>query len=600
MAAVISNPFDAISTPITLKEQSALVISLDIWHREIANFRRGGKLKRMRPLSIVAYGEGISLQKILPDLPPVIHNTIDGYVSRFGNSMADWLNDNYKRIFRYDYCTAYDILRDFDDFVGDRYGIIDYVKTAERMMRCDRFDEILKFKIACAYLFEDHIRRIWQSVGRRLAFPVKKHSFTKFPHLNYWICYLRNQTYLLTWDWQEDRGTLEEIMFDANMPRNGPSVEYFWNRLPSEVRLQKAIQLYARDKESFVRFVLPKLNDQELDQFVNQYGNALIRALLETHEYNAVLIVPTWMCMKNAMNESTFTNLAVELLKMEAFRFTTGGEPKNWSYYCTEIWNSVSNNLKQSALKAVLSDKRFLEIMGCPNQTNGRRYIEFFLIILSSATFKERGEFLHKTWRHLIARTRIEDLQRLMQLCFENENEMARFKKSLVADTDHLQQLCLSYLKDAAFLKLNELVSFYFPEMDSAKDFKQRILQFTLFSDDRSFTAIVSKFDKFNDFINGADLSTDFKNQLMTSPEIQLQLSNMACTPFGARVVYGGIMKFIETFASTEQILLQMKNRIMDSIKQSLPAKRFNLTSPFLLWCLGSEEEVEKFKRSYA
>ncbi|XP_065224182.1 uncharacterized protein LOC135848253 isoform X17 [Planococcus citri] len=599
MAAVTSNLFDAIPTPITLKEQSAFVISLNIWRREIENFRRGGELKRMRPCGPrelpYLFNDLISLETIFPGLPPVIRNIIDGYVTRFGNSMADWLNDNHKKIFRHEYNSAYDILRHFDDFVGDGYGIIDYVKTAERMMRCDRFSEIVKFQIACTYFFEDDITRIWPSVSPEMVLPTKKRPFSKFPQVYYWVCRLSNQLHQIQIRWMGD--SVDEIMFDVNMPRNGPSVEYFWNRIPFVNRLRKAKDLYKRDTDSFVRFILPKLNDQQLDTFVNENGYHLMWDLLKSHQFNAVLILPTWMRVKNVMKENIFANLAAEILRTEAFCFASIDEPKNFMYYCIEIWNSAPYNLKQSALKSLLSGKRLREIMGPTTRISGQRSVEFLLLVLSCASLEEKSEFCRKFWHYLIARTQIEDLRRIMNLCFENEDEIAQFKEH-IANSDCLLNVCVACFKYAALIKLNDLMSFYFPETNRANTFKEQLLRTALFSDDFSLIDTLSPFGKLDQFIKDGDLSTDFKNQIMTSPVIQHKIILLASSPLDTyrNVAFRRIVKFIETFSTTEQIVLEMKNRILDAIKENFTADVFIRPSPILAWCLGSEEEVKKFQ----
>ncbi|KAL6960080.1 hypothetical protein U1Q18_049603 [Sarracenia purpurea var. burkii] len=84
-----------------------------------------------------------------------------------------------------------DILGLFDDFVCDNNGTIHDVRTAKRMLLCDRISQQEKFQIACQYCFEDDIRQIWPSVSGQLD--LEKFDYSNQPLEYYWISRIINQ-----------------------------------------------------------------------------------------------------------------------------------------------------------------------------------------------------------------------------------------------------------------------------------------------------------------------------------------------------------------------------------------------------------------------
>ncbi|XP_065224183.1 uncharacterized protein LOC135848253 isoform X18 [Planococcus citri] len=600
MAEITPRVYDIVHpSPRSLKELSAIAISLELWRVE--EYRKHHVilvLPKIRKYYVC--GPPISLKYYFPDLPTEIYKTIYEYFMKLGYSIDEWLKNHYKKGFCFHYRRDDGVLKDFGDFVGYCNGTVHYVRTAKRMMLCDKLSEAVKFTIACIYFFEDDIRRMWPSVCK-MKF-ISEIAFSNCPQLYYWICCLTNQLNKLP---SRENGSVDEIMFDQNMTCNGPSVKYFWNRLPYENRMRKAIDLYTRDKESFVRFILRELNDQELDEFVNEKGYDLMSGLLVSSSKTGELVLPTWMYIRNLMTQSAFTNLVAEILRTEGVGFTIGQDKLDhlW-HFSLEIWNSAPNHLKPSALRDILRDHSLFESLASLSSCNGRRYVEFLLIILSSVCFKEREEFFHKFWHHLIKRTRSQDLQRIIKSCLGTDEEVARFKRNVIAESDHIRELCVTLLIDEWRIdQVNDHVDFCFPETRAARNFKQGILlRLTLLADDRSIVGVAGCFTKFNEFtddaFNSSDQSTHFKNQLMESPVIQRKLTHLACSPIGISMVYKSTMKFIERFAASEQIVLEMKNRIIDYTKQNLPNNPQLLDSPFLLWCLGSKEEVQKFRRT--
>ncbi|XP_065223476.1 uncharacterized protein LOC135847730 isoform X7 [Planococcus citri] len=605
MAGKTSKVYDIMHpTPVSLQELSVIAVSLELWRSEIDEYRKSQSLERFRASDNIA-----SLRGKLPELPSVIYDMIVKYVSRLGKSMGDWLKEHSRTVSDFDRHYQSCVLEYFDDFIADYDGNIDFVRTAERMMHCDSFHDVLKFIVACRYYLEDHVRRIWPSVQQKMD--LKSISFRTNPLLYYWICNLSNQLNKIS---RSRYDTVDEDMLVecAAKGHNLSAINHFWSRVPYENQMQAAEHVFRWNIEGFVRCILLKLDDQQLVKFFNEYGRSryLVGVLLENHSHDERFISRTLMCIKNAMNGSTFSNVVSYILEIMARFFLSSDQQQleAWSHVGCIIWNSAPHNLKRSAITKISSD---LESLICRDD-DGIRAIppEFLLSILTYFTLEETQSFWRRCWKNLILNKNVRNLQRIMKICFEHEDDIIKFKENFITECENLQLRCVSLLFCANFDELDALVNFSCPRSaETAKHLKQRLLQLCFIGERSDFRdAHVVHCEEFDSFINNAyesiDLANDFKHQLVSSPNNSSVVSSCVGTP---SVSYEALRKFIETFVSTEQILLQLKSCIIDRLKKNAirrsSAIKDAYSKPFfdqfLLWCLGSNDQVMEFERTY-
>ncbi|XP_065224179.1 uncharacterized protein LOC135848253 isoform X14 [Planococcus citri] len=600
MAEIISDIYDlANPTPVPLQELSAITISTEIWRNEVDKHRQSGRvsLRAFRKSE-----ESIPLKTILPDLPSQIYDMIEEYVSRFALSMDRWLKDQYNRVFHFHYSHQNYILEDFNDFVADFYGDIDYSRTAERIMQCDRVSVDVKFRIACTYFFEQDIIRIWPSVCEKINSDVyiERYTFRKNPQMNYWIFRLKNELDKVPIV-GGDNGNVDETMLHDSVSFSRPSVEYFWNRIPPENRMRK----FRSYDESFLRFILPKLNDIQFQELINRpAGYSTMEHLFKNRRFSNELILRIWTRVRDIMTEDFFCRLINSMVRYET---STYGEfyqnHRSMLHLCREIWNSVPANFQRSAIRHVM----FTELsFGFGNaDDNTLRGAEFLLTILPTATLEERNAFWRKYYERMIRCCyRGTDLQRIMNLCFENETEMIRFKNTFIVTHETVRQLLKPILRGGWFDELNDLICFCCPDIQSSKIFKQNSLRSIFFDPGFRFSRrMVRKPKELDEFIknsfNTIDEYIDFKIQLMSSPALQQDLCVFADW---FSVLHVELVEFLDTFILTEEIRLQMKKRMRDCLEiEFVDADRcYLLGDALLMWCLGSDQEVEKFKMAHA
>ncbi|XP_065223479.1 uncharacterized protein LOC135847732 isoform X1 [Planococcus citri] len=635
MAEDTSTVYDIIHpTPVSLKQLSAIVISLEIWRCKVNEYRTSRKLREFDPYRLRE--ENTWIKTMLPELhiPSTTYKMIEEVFSKFGHSIKWWRIHHYKSGFCFQYSHENYVLKDFDDFVCDYDGSIHYLRTAERMMHCEAFNSEMKFMIACMYFFEDDIRRIWPSVSNNVNIDFIR--FRECPQLYYWICLLTNEI-PPTWR-AEGEITVDERMFGASMPFNRPSVEYFWNRIPFEKHMLRGMREICRF--DFVRFILPKMDDQQLDTLLNEwlYGvdDSLYWLFLFLH-CDEWIVLRTWLHIRNILEEYTFSNFFLRMLEImynhvvpagryEWVKWSEFHDQEKWEYLCCQIWNHTPLNLKQSAIRRISSDDKWFEeirvnIPGRGCDDSNKMHVKFLLLVLQDASLKERSSFWHNCWGTLIKVVRTEDLQRMVQLCFENNDEISQFKQNVMINNGVMFGFCVRLLENAFFHKLNALVSFCCPESQAARNLKQLILQSAFLEGDCEFSrGIVDRSGYLNEFVNDAfddvDVCSEFKNLLMSSSSVMKRLASIICSHEAnvsiicsneGMVTLTNLTEFIDAFVSTEEALTQVKMSLIDSLKEYATARpsRFRdyvlLQDEFnsiLLWCLGNNERVEEFKRS--
>ncbi|XP_065224729.1 uncharacterized protein LOC135848695 [Planococcus citri] len=483
MAEITSDVFDIFHpTPVPLRELSAIVISLEIWRCEMNKYRSSGLLKDFCPS-----GQSISSKTMIPDLPSVIYPMIDTYIERFALSMNDWLWRHHLTVFHHYYYYKNSILYYFEDFVCDYNGTIDYERTSERMTHCDRFDIHQKFLIACTYCLEDDIVRIWPALGLKKTDLLYKRYYEN-QQFAYWIDFLENHI-------KKTDPTIEEWVLSDFTPHSRSSLEYFWNLTSSENCLRAAIELCVYDLPLLVRFILPKLDDQQLNEFLHTNGCELLYALLKRSCYDGEFVLSAWIWVKNMLNEIDFTNLIVKVMQSEVRGYCEVSELHQdgctWFVdeheddrreiddvlqLCIEIWNTAAENLKSSAVTDITSNTRlFKDIFTWLERPPTSGEFKLSLTVLAYATYEQRNAFWHNCWNDLIIEAWGEGLHEIMRLCLRDEDEITQFKTNVMANDEKVLGFCGTLLDASSFDKLNDFVRFLFPEMQAAVNFKRII-----------------------------------------------------------------------------------------------------------------------------
>ncbi|XP_065204491.1 uncharacterized protein LOC135834500 isoform X28 [Planococcus citri] len=556
MTETVSNVYDLIyPSPATLKEISCNALVTGLWRWEVENRVTDNFI------SVVDMRKNLD-----PNIPSPIKRIIEECADRFIESKRVWW-DQHEKLFS-NRSDINGIIFNYCDFIIDRDGEIHYTRTAKRMMTCDLLSDDEKFKIACMYCFEDDIRRIWPSVSEK--FDLDEINFDRSSHLFYWICMLRNEPNRIPYF---DNDRINEFMLNACPFQQWSSKEYFWNRISSpESRFTETISLSRWEKESFVRSMLPKLSDQLLEDFVLERGDDLIYDLV--------------------------TRNLIELF------IENSAQLEDETYLCCEIWRNSPDEWKRSTARNILTQDH-LFVRDSIRLTQYRE-IRFLLTLLSDASFKERNDFWKMNWRNLIVGTRVKDLHRIMKLCFKDENDIAKFKEASMCDLEGIDTHLRVLLRYLYFEKVNDLLTFCCPDSQKRMDLKQRFLR-SCISAEYFYLKIgnFSEFERLNEFINdacdNAEVAADLKNRIISFCRIENILYE--CIYLGSECSFDHFTRFLDTFVSNEEVKNSLKQSVLEYVRSTLLEGFIGIISAdgfqkILVWCLGNEEEVAKFKKS--
>ncbi|XP_065213561.1 uncharacterized protein LOC135840799 [Planococcus citri] len=395
MAEVWTHVYDNLfPSPPPLKEIAAITIALQLWRQEIyLYYIKNASGQPNLEQDIVSSDP-------LPRIPATIISFIKIYIRRLGLSIKQWLDDHRKfqqNIF------GNEILNDFIDFVGDFDGSIHYVRTARRLVRCEQIDKIFRFKLACWYCFEDDIVQIWPSVSNDVKFSNVSFSSVPLPH--YWMCKLKNQLYKLP------RPNVAGQSVEKQIFRNDFSSwslkEYFWNRLDVDTRIRIPKEPRVNFAKIFIRYLLPKCNELELDQFVKEGVYRLIPALLKCQvgctnddfQCRARYFRAMWVLVKNRMSGEKIFRLIKKIAQM----LYNLREPIDTSVYC-ELWNTVPDHVKPEVTRAVSEENSLFRVEYSREKVDihSSGLFNFLFTMLSDASAEEKNLFWSKNWRMLI------------------------------------------------------------------------------------------------------------------------------------------------------------------------------------------------------
>ncbi|XP_065213600.1 uncharacterized protein LOC135840818 isoform X7 [Planococcus citri] len=598
MAEDLTNVYDILfPSPPPLKEIAAISIAFRLWRQEINSHRIKNTLNQLN------LEQDILSSDSLLRIPATIISFIKIYITRAGLSIKQWLDDHSHsqlNIF------GREILNDFIDFVGDFDGTIDYVKTARRLVLCDRIDKILRFKIACWYCFEDDILQIWPSVSNNVNLTKFSSSPIRLP--DYWICKLKDKLYRLP---RSNRAIqLEDEIFRNNNFLAWSSVEYFWNHLDVDSRMRIAKAPPVNLAKIFIRYLLAKLNELELDEFTQEGAYRFIAALLactctsnDDFQSRALYFRAMWVLIKTRMNGRKMFRL-IKRIAQRLYKLT---DPIDTSVFC-ELWNTIPDNVKPEVTRAISKENPlftpglYFEFIEPPIHSSG--LLDFLFAMLSDASVEEKKQFWSNNWRMLIDLMGPTQLDQFLSLCFDDdENKITEFKTTTLFALENIRGKCSRLLKNLRFEELNDFLSYCYPNEQTLKSIRLNLLVEEFKLNDYNLEKVSPLLRDFiNDAFDDVNLATDFKTQLLFSPSLMETFEIFIYT--NSFENFHNIMLVIDILAPSEQIARDFKKlRIFPKFEPTLRAGSLVVSAEgellnFLRECLGTDEEIARFKQT--
>lgn len=570
--------------PAALKKICATKVAIKLWRQEIIKRRANGTLDKL----VFDRNIQTNIMEFPPpfeDLPTVllVIPTIDKHINIFRLSIKNWLSYHITNGF-----LPTKVLHKFDDFVGDFDGDIDYRRTAQQMILCDGISRVDKFKFACLYCLENDIVKIWPSISSRID--LNEINFYKFPQLFYWICRLRNQLYKIPIPGDLVKFVNAALLFRIISSKHAhwSCLEYFFDRVASVKRMPCVKYIFASFPQLFYRYVLAKLDKEELEEFQKSNRTEMWWYIYQTISWRSHYATAVWTYVKPLTTESYFIHLFQQMIVHQTDIHYLA---------CFEIWKLIPDDFKQSTIKNVLLKDSLFREDGRNNPEPAKKF-SFILAAMSEASYEERGVFWDKHWCDLMPALGTSDFRNLMTLCFKNENDSLLYRETVMANYEKIGKFCVKLFMGAHIDKLNEFIKLVCPGEQRVRDVRLRLLGEN-FSINLKHLKKPDELDQLiNDAFNDTDRAIEYKNQLLSKPMNMINFESFVTNGY-----FCLIRNFIDKVIPSKRVVMDFKKAILPIYKQYLLDGNFLKTTNqeyihFLRWLVASDDEVVAFKQA--
>ncbi|XP_065220536.1 uncharacterized protein LOC135845688 [Planococcus citri] len=418
-------------------------------------------------------------------LPKAIEKFIDSRTERMGQMLYVWAQKSFG-----DSCRAM-ILNCFDNIILNASGDINYKLTAKNLLTSDVLNAVEKYRIACWWSFEEDVERLWSSVKDDET--IQGCSFDELPTMYYWNCRMKNELHKIPGD---KRYSAESRMLSSHLC-DWSETEYFWNKLSSREQLSKITD--TRAGVGYInQNVLPTLDFGQLSYILSNLPVAVVENLAIEGE-NTRFAEQAWNCVANIINGDQFYELLYDL-----HRFAFSGECSEVNHvavFLYEIWASASDNLQKCILDCPRCIEAFFDDLEEGQLIQSYGYdISFLVAVFNGAKFQLRIELWRRNWHKLIVLARPSDLRKFMELSFENEASLVKFKETEMIDYSNLNYEFDSFIKRGLCSELVDYLEFCSSDKERVRHLRMQIVDSNIHYTSYYFDPdMVSKFNNFID-----------------------------------------------------------------------------------------------------
>ncbi|XP_065217480.1 uncharacterized protein LOC135843493 [Planococcus citri] len=538
-----------------LQDMASVTVAASLWnHINVAKAVRSvnHRCTKTSIQWITLCSDVIALIAGLP-VPDRIADQIDQYVRKMANEITAWVSYHYRTVFLKNGLDKF-VYGHVCHIVWHSNGAIDCVQTAKSIMASVRLSDVEKFRFLCVYCLYDDMDKRSSLVDLDNALDYL--NFNEDPLIYYWYCYFRNEL---------DKIPPSIVPININMLHhdkvdNWPAKEYFFDRLGYEERAREAIWLIDNHGAVYQKAVLLKLDEtQRLHVLMERATQVIVN--YAHPRINSRFILQTWFEARNLINKDQFLTVFRELL-------SAGVE----NALSTEIWATANDDFKQHVVSA-----NGHEIVR--NVLTGwwRIDCDFIFVLLqdSNAVIKQsvtKQEFFNGFCKRLIQNRKFQQLDRLLQFCLPDADDLAQFKKNFVFDSEYyfFNAHCQNLLLKSEFQDLHQFLEFCLPHPVRLLHSRAKVKNYLMFSNPNVF-------------------KTHCETLLMSSKFQELSRLLDFCFPY-------------------DKDLLQFKMNLVNNSKPNvvethcerlLMNHEFQELDRLLVFCLPDADDLVKFKKNF-
>lgn len=287
-------------------------------------------------------------------------------------------------------------------------------RTVRNMLKSDEFNALQKFKLACAYCFEDEIDEMWTSVSSIWEPDII--SLIGNRYVRYWI--EKKMVGGVPRNSQDDVFVIQ-LLSESNLS----AYEYYWNRLSSQHQVQVILHFIRCNITFPFEYLFPKLSLLQWIQLVNENPDNVMFHLIRnyyTDDRKKDSVLQVWAHIQDMMDDDVF-KLMIRICCEHSCQIDE---------ICLhrQIWNNAPDHLKESFLKELFDIR-------CHALLDAAKVPAFFNTDLRSVDFHLKSIYFQKLSMSIMRYYSYSDFEKLISWCF-TESEIIGFKASLLADVE--------------------------------------------------------------------------------------------------------------------------------------------------------------------
>ncbi|XP_065219368.1 uncharacterized protein LOC135844912 isoform X1 [Planococcus citri] len=506
------------------------------------------------------------------------------------------------------------------EFVWNFDGEIDYVKTAEKLIRGTNLTEKEKFKMACEYCMEDEIDDMYDTYDwLDVDDCTELEEFSKNNYILYWDSAREG----LDVEMPEDDDQSFELYLLETAPCNVTALRYFFSQLEDEEREDFANGRMLTLPMRTVKHIIPLYTElEQKDLFVKNVVEMMENI---TCDMPVEQCLQFWNFVKPMLRGKQYIQMLLAIFECPEH---VGHKSSSWmAEYTMEIWNTSPSHLKQFVFREqnnnfVLKWNKWYSNVQDDNYR--LRNDAMLLQILSDGGVEYRTRFWLKEWNNLIIEVRPPALRTLLEICLPDTRAREEFKKRIIES--NLMKACLDKLLDIGLIiEINQFLDILLPEPSQRTDYKKKMIpdfvrlpeQFINGWETPSDEQI-DAFGKFIDEIKHRDDNDDNDDDEddegeNTPEECKVRAISAAFVPFIderfiERRIFNNILHVAKRLCDEQKVKLDVKIMFRmfyifahsDEDKEEYMKTMVNVNTNrawrrIMLWVLGSREKMEKF-----
>ncbi|XP_065208935.1 uncharacterized protein LOC135837552 [Planococcus citri] len=585
-------PFSFMNQPSSLQLLASSEIALTLWQFKYSNSTNP-------TLSSFLQNKNFSCEEMLV-VPPRFKVKIDERIATIPAELKRWIDFHGKQaFFDGDFRDAFS--KSFNLMALDSCGGICFKATAINILNSNLFNNIEKYKLACEFCIEDHVRKLWPfvandaRVGENLN--IDKHSL-----ILYWNRRMKSRKTTL-----KDTLSVKTRLENTRKASNWPAFEYFWNTHSTDrEKLPVAVASVKRANDEAIKHTLPSLNRILATKVFEDAASQILRLLVPNEEYFQH-VHQFWTVVEHTVyeKEPRLFQVLHELWKMvfnpiDIKLGLNNTRCEQINEFLMEIWSKATDNLKYDVSNRHVGD--FFHRLSTSSAAFPSCYghnMDFMLDLLDKWRYLNKEQIWHKNWRKLILRAKPEYLERFLDVFLPDDDDVEKLKKELLACKRIFELL----IKHGMYSDLKYYLNFCSKDKSQFQQQGKRLLRLhfdlIMFHDDEKF----AKFDEFvaEIFSNVRKDIEAFKFASMSSPKnldrLHEAFNKDRSTDF---------KRIIGRFVTSERKLKSMKGKFLNHCR--LYANRTQYFGNFQFhadqwqelteWCTANEEEMTAFKQS--